>query len=303
MHPWQSPTLTFLFISTATLFNTTQIELASTSSTMELQGNDPLNSQNQQSVYHHDRNYSLPSTSSHTEPSVAPLKANLTRAATVSKTENLRQFSLNTTITPGPPGLATAPIHSGLQEPFMYPPPNSTGNLPAATGIQLPDSSFMGVDPNNINNSNMHQFYPSDPNMVHSVPVPMPMVDLNPAALTIPDLQSANTPQQISIPQTNAMYEPARPAQSTTQQQQTTKPSPNEGKNTSEYALHILFTQVGFYFIPYYYCLFTQLFYFLPFSGGLPFVLYHNSYNMSVLTFVYIFLSLFDLQKKNWINV
>lgn len=231
--------------------------LASTLLIMELQDGDSTNIQNQIPIYHHDRNHSLPSTAYHNESLISPINGMPTRSATVSKTENLKQIALNTAITPGSLGPATAPVHADLQEQFTYPPANSTGiqSAPAVTTgeIQLPDPSFMGVDMNIVNN--MHQPYHGGPNITQSASVSMPMVDLNPATLTIPDLQSANMtgyPQQISIPQPAAPYEPGRPTQNTSQHQ-TTSPLTNEGKNPSEYALHIIFTQVRKNSSPYYY--------------------------------------------------
>lgn len=218
---------------------------------MELQDGDSTNIQNQIPIYHHDRNHSLPSTAYQQQSLISPLNVMPTRAATVAKTENLKQIALNAVITSGPLAQATAPVHTDLQEKFTYPPSNSTAIQLApvvTTGeIQLPDPSFMGVDMTIVNN--LHQPYHGGPNITQPASVSMPMVDLNPATLTIPDLQSTNMtgyPQQISIPQSAASYEPGRSTQNTSQHQ-TTSPLTNEGKNPSEYALHIIFTQVRFF--------------------------------------------------------
>lgn len=175
-------------------------------------------------VSHHDRNYSLPTTSA--QESGPPQRVKLNRAATVSKSEHLKQPAHGTEL-------------QNLNEP-------------------LPTHQYLNAQTHNEEDlpidSNMHP-HPQVNSSVTQHPA-MPMIDMAAATISIPDLQSENTIASPLATQPTGHYDdtitkslplplatPAAPAE---------KPA-SEGKNPSEYALHILFTQVrkfgSFFFI------------------------------------------------------
>lgn len=176
---------------------------------------------------HHDRNHSLPNTSFQGDN--VPLKVKLNRAATVSKTEDMRKYSAS----------PTNPTMPDTQEAFQL-------NQYSSSEIHIPDPSTLS---SNIH-SHAHQVHMSESSSTMPITqhAPMPIVDLGVASISIPDLPTTGgmaTPLQRSPLSHNKTYEDpsVRPIpQAATQ----SKYQPgNEGKIPSEYALHILFTQVG----------------------------------------------------------
>lgn len=164
---------------------------------------------------HHDRNHSLPNTSLQNE-SGGPHKVKLNRAATVSKTENLKQLPL---LNPAfNPDLST-PLDSFQMNQYIGP------------EIQMPDHVPLDSHINTV---------PNGSSMMHSIQ--MPIVDLSAAAMSIPDLQSTGFVSTLP----NISYEDPSMRSIPSSNSQTKSKSANEGKNPSEYALHILFTQVCF---------------------------------------------------------
>lgn len=168
---------------------------------------------------HHDRNHSLPNTSLQTESGV-PLKVKLNRAATVSKTENLNQFPFHQDLSTFSESFQPNPY--GIQTPVWNQSPGTVAHPQQQINTAVPNGGAMPI----------------------SHPIPMPIVDLGATSISIPDLHS-NTDFASPLSPSNHYEDPSMRSLPSNSTQSKAKGS-SEGKNPSEYALHILFTQVCF---------------------------------------------------------
>lgn len=181
--------------------------------------------------FQHDRNHSLPTASLNFQnESTTPIKIKLNRAATVSKTENLKQFPLNPSFKPeiAVSSLETFSINSYQNSDVgrLDPPPPDLGILTSHS-----------ISPA-INNTG-----PLSSTAHHA---DAPVTELHNLFISIPDLPDPQLPSAVPMLPFNSHYE--EPPSLRSMPSAIAPPNKpklsNDGKNPSEYALHILFTQV-----------------------------------------------------------
>lgn len=180
---------------------------------------------------HHDRNRSLPTSNFHHDPQ----RVQLNRAATTAGKHDIsKPYGINPSFNPD----LSIPTTPQMPESFQYPPAQQIQMPTQFTSgeIQMPDPGAF----NKLSGKGMTQ------GMIMPEQGQLPILDLSAAStINIPDI--VNTSSYGSPVQQNpAHFEDASARAgiaNSSLPQPKQKPS-NDGKSLSEYALHILFTQV-----------------------------------------------------------